>query len=249
MLLEEAGDAADRILGAVAEVDAPVAVEIDRIAALAAGHELRDADGAGEGTADNERVQPVFAGQEKELLQFLTEEIGAPRVVEGEGGQRLEHAEASGIAPVLRFDTDDGDDDFLGHAVHGTGLGQGEAVFLPEADAVVDAAIVDEARAVAFPGALQRRRRGLDQLQHLGVRADLPELLEDGTGVEGVALRQFLREGDDRRVAGKGGGRGMGEAGEGGGEGEAGDLLQGFLRQGRRASAARRFFSSSVLPP
>jgi hypothetical protein len=41
----------------------------------------------------------------------------------------------------------------------------------------------------------------------------------------------------------------MDKAGKGGREGKAGDLLQGVLRQGRRASAARRFFSSSGLPP
>ena len=138
------------------KVDFLVAVEVDRITPLAARHELRNADGTGEGAAHVDRVHAVLAGQQQELFEFRAEEVGAARVMEGQRRQRLEYPEIAGIAPVLGFDADDGDDDLGRHAIKGAGLGQGQPVFLPEADAAIDAALVQEARPVAFPGTLER---------------------------------------------------------------------------------------------
>jgi hypothetical protein len=91
-MLQEAGDAADGVGGALAQVDAVVAVEIDGIVALAARHELRDAHGAGVGALDVERADAVFARQQQELLEFAAEKFGARRVIEGQRGERFEDA-------------------------------------------------------------------------------------------------------------------------------------------------------------
>ena len=168
---------------------------------------MRDADGAGERALDGERVEVVLAGEEQELLQFGAEEFGARRILERQRGQRLKHAEAAGIAAVFGFDADDGDDDFRRYAIERTGLDQLPLVFQPEAHAAVDAAVVQEARPVAFPRALQGRARRLDQLQNLGVRPGFGELAEQGIGIEAVTLLKVAGKVDYGRVVGKAGGR------------------------------------------
>ena len=54
--------------------------------------------------------------EQQELLELAAEVRGALRVVEGQRGQRVDHPEAAGVAPVDGFHADDRDHDLLGHA-------------------------------------------------------------------------------------------------------------------------------------
>jgi len=184
------------------------------------------------------------------LFKLGAEKLGARRIVEGERGERFEDAEAAGIATVFGFDADDGDDDFFRHPVEGTGARQLGLVFLPEADAAINAPVVQETRPVTFPGALLRRAGRLDQLQDLAVRADLGELGEQLVGVEALALFEFAREVDDGCLVGKARGvvRSGSQSGQAGEQQGAKGVLQVVLHQGRRATAARSVFRLSLAP-
>src|SRR5207237_6854920 len=61
VLLQEIGDAAHRVGGRAAEIDAPIAVEVDRVAPQTARHELRDADRTGIRAAQRECIWPRLA--------------------------------------------------------------------------------------------------------------------------------------------------------------------------------------------
>jgi len=103
---------------------------------------------------DGERVITIFAGQEQEIFQLAAKEFGPRRVIESQRGERFEDAEAAGVSPVLGLDADDGNDDFGRDAVDRFGALQEGTVLFPEAQTTRFAAAVDEALAVAFPGAL-----------------------------------------------------------------------------------------------
>ncbi|EXI80202.1 MAG: hypothetical protein AW12_02917 [Candidatus Accumulibacter sp. BA-94] len=151
MLLQEAGNAADRVRIALPQVDAVIAVEIDGITPLAAGHELRDADGAGVGTLDAERADAVLAREEQELLEFAAEELRSRRVEERERCQRLEDAEAAHVLAVDRFDADDGDDHLGRHAMDRLGALQRRGMCLPERQSAREPLLIDETPAIALP--------------------------------------------------------------------------------------------------
>ena len=258
MVGEEAGNAADGVAFAGAQVDAPVAVEIDRITPLAAGHELRDAHRSGVGAADFEGIHAVLACEQKEVFELAAEEGGARRVFEGQRGQGFEHAEAPGIAPVLGFDADDGDDDLARHAVDGFGTHQLGAVFLPKREAALDAAGVEEALAVARPGALLFGHCGRhDGAQNGGIGSGDAEGACQLVGVETVPLGHLgdefpcfgqLDEGRWRRrflVFGGVRGRGEQQAGRQGEQQAGKTLVQDHLRLGARQRVSTRVQSSS----
>ena len=58
----------------------------------------------------------LLVRKQQELFEFAAKEFRARRVVEGEGGECVEHAVVAGIAPVQRFDADDRDDHLFRHA-------------------------------------------------------------------------------------------------------------------------------------
>ena len=128
--------------------------------------------------------------------------------MEGQRGQRFEYAETAGVGAILGFNADDGDNDLGRDAVQGRRFGQRRFVGSPETDAAVDPPIVDEARTVAFPGALQRRRRRLDQLQHLVVGSCLRELAEQFVGVEAMPLFEVAGKCHHLLIIGEAGRRG-----------------------------------------
>ena len=189
----------------------------------------------------------VLARQQQELFEFGTKEIGAARVVKGQRGERFKHAETAHVAPVFGFDANDGDDDFFRHTISGAGTGEADLVFLPELHAPVDPPLVQETWPVPFPRALHRRNGGLDQFQHLGVRADLGELLQQLVGVEAFALFKVADKFDHLRVAGKAGHRCccLAKAGRGCKQQGRKGVFQIVLHQGSRAMAARNFVKSS----
>ena len=57
-----------------------------------------------------QRIELVLLGEQQELLELAAEEFLARRVVEGERRERIEHAVAAGVAPVVRLDAEDGHD-------------------------------------------------------------------------------------------------------------------------------------------
>src|SRR5207237_9900511 len=83
MANEILGDAADRVVGIAGQIDPSVVVEVDRVGADAAWHELRQPDGAGVRALGTQRGDILLARQTKELLVLDAEIVGAARVVAG----------------------------------------------------------------------------------------------------------------------------------------------------------------------
>ena len=129
-----------------------VTVEIHRVAAKAARHELPVAHGSGVRTARRQRIDALRAGQQQETLQLLAEIVRAPGVVEGQGGQGFQHPVFTHVAAVLGFDADDGHHIFRRHAVDLFGARQRRRVGPPERRAALDALGVEKNGAVAVPG-------------------------------------------------------------------------------------------------
>ena len=217
VLGEKTGDAADGVVGARREVDAAVAVEVDRIAAHARRQELRQADGPGIRALVAPRVAPLVARQQQQGLEFAAEQLGARRMVEGQVGQGIEGMEAPGVAAVEGLDAEDGDDDRGRHAAGRLGVRQRRGVALPEVEAAGDASRLDEAVAIGPPRAaagIGGRLDGLDD-RRIGVR--LVEQRQQPVRLETVALHHF---GDEAAhvvalaVGRRGVGAGGGETGQ-----------------------------------
>src|SRR3546814_3350228 len=58
------------------------------------------------------QVERFFLRQCKQLTEFLAEKRLPRRIVEAQRIQRIEHAIAAAISPVIGFDADNGGDDF-----------------------------------------------------------------------------------------------------------------------------------------
>ena len=195
VLLEVVRDAADGVGRAVAQVGHAVAVEVDRVPEIAAGHELGNADRARVRALDREHVDPRLAREQQIVRQFPAEEIGARRIVEGERGERVDHAPAAGVAAVVGFHANDRDDVFLRHAVDAPRARQHVAVARPELDPGADALRVDEDTAVDLPGLVGLGGGRLNGIEHrllaLCARKQLPQLAR----VERVLLYHLPDEG------------------------------------------------------
>ncbi|MCY1209486.1 hypothetical protein D9M72_211390 [compost metagenome] len=199
--LEVARHRADHVDRVVHEVDAAVAVEVDRVLGDAAGHELRHAHGAGVAAHGRERVVGGAAFGAQEAFELAAEEgdaLGRARValreVEGQRGQRIDHAEVAHVAAVDGLDADDADDDFRRHAVGGLGARERLGVGAPEAHAGRDAHRVDEAAAVGLPvlhGADGARQH---QARHVGQEARGTDGGAHPVAVEVAALGDIVGE-------------------------------------------------------
>jgi hypothetical protein len=114
MAVQVIGHTADDIVHRTPQVAAAVAVEIHRVLAVAARHELAQAHGAGVGTHHFGSGTPSSLPSRMKFISSLREKIRAViagvRVVEGQRGQRVEHAVAAGDAAVVGLHADDGDD-------------------------------------------------------------------------------------------------------------------------------------------
>src|SRR5439155_24736428 len=89
--------------------------------------------------------------EEQELLQLAAEEFRAARIVESERRQSVEYPVAARIAPVIRLDADDRDDNFRRNTELVASAVQRAAVFMPEHDAGVDACRIEEPRREFIP--------------------------------------------------------------------------------------------------
>ena len=265
---QEACHAADGINRAVDQIDAAIAVEVGGIAADAAGHELRGADGTGVGAPGRQRIQAVLAAVQQELLKLLAEVGGARRKVEGQRGERLDGGELAGVATVEGFHADDGDDDLGGHTMFLRGALQCAGMLFPELQAAIDAHRLQEAGPVGWPvrqlgcrggrgGGCAcgrgvtgrgwhggRRRRGRHQRQRARVGADLREQRQQGVAVETVALGHFAHEGLHVQMFGIVAGNGLGAAGCGS---CTGSRCHG-CRRGCRGGSLGRGFGDGLCP-
>ncbi|MNP01653.1 hypothetical protein D3C76_934770 [compost metagenome] len=151
MALEITGDAADGIVRVVPDIDVAVSVEVHRIGAKAARHELRQAHGAGVGALEGQWVDLLFPGQQQELTQFLAEKFGTGRIVETEGRQGVNYPEITGIAAKKGLNADNRDNYLRRHAVFLLGTGQYGLMLAPEVDATGNTRIGDEHRPVFVP--------------------------------------------------------------------------------------------------
>ena len=66
--------------------------KVDGVVTLAAGHELRYADGASVGAFDVERTRAAFSRQQQKVFEFAAEEPRAWRVIERQRRQCFENA-------------------------------------------------------------------------------------------------------------------------------------------------------------
>ncbi|MNZ92525.1 hypothetical protein D3C78_1115520 [compost metagenome] len=175
-----------------------VAVEVHRVGAEAARHELRQAHGAGVGALEGQRVDLLLAGQQEELAQLLAEEVGARRIVEAEGGQRVDHPPVAGVAAEEGFHADDRHDHLRRHPVLALGTRQRLGMLVPELHAAADARVGEEDRPVLLPrlDPLGRPRDGVEDrllALHLG-----EQRLQLGGG-EALVADQFADEFVDHR--------------------------------------------------
>src|SRR6185436_36238 len=133
------GNAADCVRGTVDDVPFPVPVEVDRGVAVTAGQKLRYSHRARVRAPDPDRIEAGFTRQQQVLLELGPEQLGTRWKAEREYGERVEHPETSGIAPVERLHPDSRDDDFLGDSEFTARLLERGRMQTPEGNPVIDA--------------------------------------------------------------------------------------------------------------
>src|SRR5450830_689687 len=191
--LEIAGHAANGVISVGPDIDMPGAVEIHRIGAKTARHELRQAHGSGVGALEAQRVELLFTGQQEELTQLLAEKIGPRRVVEAQGRQGVDHPVIAGITAKKGFHADDRDNHLGRHAVFLLGTGQGRFMLAPEIDAAGHSRIGDKNRPVFLPR-LDPFRRARNSVENALLALDLTEHLHQLLTGKAVVAGHFRDE-------------------------------------------------------
>ncbi|MNE73604.1 hypothetical protein D3C80_1696260 [compost metagenome] len=126
-----------------------VAIEVHGIVGEGRRHERSVAHRAGIGAAQGQRIVTFLARLQKKLLQLTTEELGAARIGEGKGSQRVDDPRIAHHPSPTGFHADDADDDFRRYAVCAVGALQIGFVLVPEQYAVAHVAWCDEFLPVA----------------------------------------------------------------------------------------------------
>ncbi|MNH10581.1 hypothetical protein D3C79_700640 [compost metagenome] len=162
--LEVAGHTADGIVRVVPDIDVAVPVEVHRVVAEAAWHELRQPHGASVRALERQGVELLIPGQQQELTQLLAEELGPWRVVEAQRRQGVDHPVVAGIAAKKGFHADDCDNVLRRYAVLLLGTCQHSLVLTPEIHTASDTCIGDEHRPIVLPrfDPLGRARYGVE---------------------------------------------------------------------------------------
>ena len=163
--------------------------------------------------------------------QFVAREV-ALVIVEGEGGERGDHALAALVGAVAGLDAPDRDDDFARHAESVLDRIEQAAQFADAADAVRQARLRHQRIEIVADRAsvfrlLARQPRDFGVVGHVGQRA------VEGVAGDAALLRERAQRFD---IAAEGAGFGLGGL-RGGGGGE---------RRTRRAAAARQRSSPSI---
>ena len=166
MLTKEIGDTAHGVDRARRQVAFAISIEVHGIAPIAAGHELRNAYGAGIGPFQSKDIDGFLPGMQEVLFQFSAKINGARRVIESESRERFDDAICPYVASVDGFDTDYGDDYLFRDAVIFGGALQGLLVPLMKLHARFDTCGIDESGAVGLPRALRRLCRRYHGPQH-----------------------------------------------------------------------------------
>ena len=126
----------------------------------------------------------------------------ARRVVECQGGQRIDHTEIAHLLAIDGFHADDADDVLRRHSIGLLGARQCGLVFVPEAQACADADGLDKAAAVGAPVFHSGRTcaRG-HQALHRGVEARLVQAGAQPRLVDVAASGYFAHKGVCLRAA------------------------------------------------
>jgi hypothetical protein len=165
----------------------------------AAGHELPQADGAGERALDRRGRHLLGVCQPQELAQFVAEEgtavLAAGGEVQAQRGQGIEHAEVAGHAAVEGLHADDAHHHAGGHAVAGFGFVQPALVGGPEGGAGLHPCRLDEAGPVGGPVLGRAGRRRHDQPRHRRLVAGLRQLRPHPVGCQAVPFGQLVGQG------------------------------------------------------
>ncbi len=137
---------------------------------------------------------PCSRVQSRNSLSSLAEECRAPRVVEGERGQRVEDGIAADVAAIVGLHAQDRDDHFPRYAQLGLRAVERRGVLVPERDAGVDPLGVEKARRVFIPlrGRKDRAHHGRD---HLWLIARVREQPPQRARIEAFVGSEF---GDER---------------------------------------------------
>ncbi len=195
MLLQVIGDAGKDVGPVVPQITMTGAPLVDCVALEARRHELRHAHRAGVGTQRRERVEFAVAAEPHELLELLLEVLGARRIVEGEGRQRVEDAVTARDTAEGGFDADDAEQVFGEYVpLQGDGIEQ-LAVLAPEPGAGVDAIAGQETGAI-FPPGQGFLRRPVHRVDDGRLRLGLGEQRK-GRGATESPGGEALHEGGD----------------------------------------------------
>jgi len=114
---------------------------------------------------------PGFAREQQVIDELAAKKIPARGVVERQRGERIHDAPAPRIAAIEGLDAENRHDDFRRDAELALRALERIRVRAPEPLARLDAAVVDEDRAVRIPRPPVHRRRGLNRIQDRGLAA------------------------------------------------------------------------------
>ena len=151
MLLQKIRHAGEDVGPSAPKVDLVIAIAVARVGTHAARHELWCSHRSRVGAGDLQRVHAMFASEQQKFFQFCTEVRCAGWVVEGECGQRIQHAVLAGDGAVESFHADDADDGLRRHTPCRCNTFERLAVGLPKGHAFANAPFRNEARAILEP--------------------------------------------------------------------------------------------------
>ena len=122
MCLHIIGNRSGHIGNAAPDIAVVVAIRIHCPFTVARRHKLRQAHCAGVAAGKAERIFALFTAHQQQFIQFFLEKLTATRVFKRQGRQCIGHTKATGIAAVVGFNADNGNDDFSRYAVLARGL-------------------------------------------------------------------------------------------------------------------------------
>ena len=197
--LEIVADAREHVVPVAPEIAVTVAAAVDGVAAEAGRHELGHAHRARVRAERRQRVERFLARHQQELLELATEVAAARGVVEGKGGERVDHAVRAGDLAIERLDAGDRQQHRTRHTARARGCLERRRLLAPDLAAAPDAPLRHEARPVLVPGhgLLGRPRHRLDDR---GASLHLREQSAERLPVEAVAVGHLGDEAGDFRA-------------------------------------------------
>ena len=160
MGLEVISNAADGIYRVLPDISLVIAVEIDGIAAVTAGHELPIAHRTSIGALQHQWIHSLIASQNQKVLQFLGKELRSTGVINRKRREGIDDPVTTCNPAVIGFDTNDGNDNLCGDACFFFGSLQCIPVFLVKLNSLFLTLFVKKNLPILIPGLGLFRRTG-----------------------------------------------------------------------------------------